>query len=233
MTIEQKLDLLNRIYGIYDAFARGLDVACKKYCAHCCTSNVNLTTLEGYRLVRSLEPDQFEHLRQCLATAFEKRVFRPRLTTNRIAELCRQGREIPEEAFGDPSENCPLLQENACPVYSLRPFGCRCLVSRVPCRESGTAAMPDFVLSVNTVFLQTIEHLDATGCTGNLADVLLCLSSEENRQAYREGRLNCSATGLIGNHTLTVLMVPPEHRNRLQPILGALAKIPTEPSVSR
>jgi hypothetical protein len=165
-----------------------------------------------------------------LSRPSEKRVFRPLLTTNRIAELCRQGREIPEEAFGDPAEICPLLEENACPVYPLRPFGCRCLVSRVPCRESGTAEMPDFVLTVNTVFLQTIEHLDATGCTGNLADVLLCLLSAENRQAYEEGRLSCNATGLIGNHPLTVLMVPPEHRNRLQPILGALAKLSTEPS---
>jgi Fe-S-cluster containining protein len=230
MTIEQKLDVLNRIYGIYDAFARGLDVACRKYCAHCCTYNVSLTTLEGYRLVHSRETDQLERLQQCIEPAFEKRVFRPLLTTNKIAELCRQGREIPEEASGDPAEICPLLEENACPVYSLRPFGCRCLVSRVPCRESGTAEMPDFVLTVNTVFLQMIEHLDATGCTGNLADVLLCLLSAENRQAYREGRLSCSATGLIGNHPLTVLMVPPEHRNRLRPILGALAKLSTVPS---
>jgi hypothetical protein len=230
VTIEQKLELLNQIYGIFDAFARSLDVACRKYCAHCCTSNVSLTTLEGYRLVHSLEPDQLEHLQQCLVPASEKRVFRPLLTTNRIADLCRQGREIPEEAFGDPADNCPLLEEKACPVYPLRPFGCRCLVSRVPCRESGTAEMPDFVFSVNTVFLQTIEHLDATGCTGNLADVLLCLLPDENRQAYKEGRLSCSATGLIGNHPLTVLMVPPEHRNRLQPILGALAKLSTGPS---
>jgi hypothetical protein len=207
MTIEQKLDLLNRIYGIYDAFARSLDLACRKYCAHCCTSNVSLTSLEGYRLVHSLEPDQLEYLQQCLEPASEKRVFRPLLTTNRIAELCRQEREIPEEAFGDPAEIC-----------------------RVPCRESDAAEMPDFVLTVNTVFLQTIEHLDATGCTGNLADVLLCLLSDENRQAYREGRLSCSATGLIGNHPLTVLMVPPEHRARLQPILAALAKLSTEPS---
>ena len=230
MTIEQKLDLLNRIYGIYDAFARSLDVACKKYCAHCCTSNVSLTTLEGYRLVHSLEPDQLEYLQGCLEPASEKRVFRPLLTTNRMAEFCREGREIPEEVFGDLGENCPLLEQNTCPVYPRRPFGCRCLVSRVSCSESGTAEMPDFVLTVNTVFLQTIEHLDSTGCTGNLADVLLCLLSDENRQAFREGRLSCNATGLIGNHRLTVLMVPPEHRDRLQPILGALGKLSIKPS---
>jgi hypothetical protein len=230
MTIEQKLDLLNRIYDIYDAFTSNLEVACRKYCAHCCTSNVSLTTLEGYRLVHSLEPDQRDQLLRGLMPASEKRIFRPLLTTNRIAELCRQGQEIPDEAFGDTAEICPLLEEKACPVYPLRPFGCRCLVSRVPCRKSGSAEMPDFVLTVNTVFLQTIEHLDATGCTGNLADVLLCLLPDENQQAYREGRLSCSATGLVGNHRLTVLMVPPEHRDRLQPILSALGSLSIEPS---
>jgi hypothetical protein len=230
MTIEQKLDLLNRIYGIYDAFARGLEVACRKHCAQCCTANVSLTTLEGYRLVHSLKPDQLEYLRECLKPVSEKLAFKPQLTTNRIAALCRDGRELPEEPCGDPAEFCPLLLENICPVYRQRPFGCRCLVSRVPCGESGSAEMPDFVLTVNTVFLQAIEHLDATGCTGNLADVLLCLLSPENRQAFREGRLNCKATGLIGNQRLTVLMVPPEHRDRLQPILGALRNLSIEPS---
>ena len=75
MTIEQKLDLLNRIYGIYDAFAGSLEVACRKYCAHCCTSNVSLTTLEGYRLVHSLEPDQLEYLQRCLVPASEEAGF--------------------------------------------------------------------------------------------------------------------------------------------------------------
>lgn len=230
MTIEQKLDLLNRIYGIYDAFARSLEVSCRKHCAHCCTANVSLTTLEGYWLVHSLEPDQLKYLQRCLEPASTKHVFRPLLTTNRMAALCREGQEIPEEDFANPGKNCPLLEESACPVYPLRPFGCRCLVSRVPCRKSGSAEMPDFVLTVNTVFLQTIEHLDAAGCTGNLADILLCLLSDKNRQAFREGRLSCSATGLIGNHRLSVLMVPPEHRDRLQPILRALGNLSIGPS---
>jgi hypothetical protein len=230
MNLEQKLDLLNRIYGIYDAFARGLELACRKFCAHCCTANVSLTTLEGYRLVHGLEPGQLEYLHQCLEPASAQRIFRPLLTTNRMAELCQEGQEIPDDAFGDPAENCPLLAENACPVYPLRPFGCRCLVSRVPCSESGAAEMSDFVLTVNTVFLQTIEHLDAAGCTGNLVDVLLCLLCAENREAFRENRLNCRTTGLIGNRRLSVLMVPPEHRDRLRPILDALGNLSIKPS---
>ncbi len=34
--------------------ATSLDVACKKNCAHCCTANVTLTTLEGYKIVDHL-----------------------------------------------------------------------------------------------------------------------------------------------------------------------------------
>ncbi|MFZ0240717.1 MAG: hypothetical protein WAL90_03645 [Desulfobacterales bacterium] len=230
MTIDQKLDLLTRIYALYDTFARGLKVACRKYCDHCCTLNVSLTTLEGYHLVRGLEPQQLAVLRAGLAPAFAQASFRPRLTTNRIAALCRAGREIPEEVYGTSGDSCPLLQDAICRVYPLRPFGCRCFVSRVACREAGSAEMPDFVLTVNTVFMQTIEHLDASGCTGNLTDVLLCLEPEENQRAYRQDRLDCSATGLIGNHRLTALMVPPEHRNRMQPILSALRRLPIEPS---
>ncbi|MFZ0614360.1 MAG: hypothetical protein WAM73_19105 [Desulfobacterales bacterium] len=230
MAIEQKLDLLTRIYALYDTFARGLKVACRKYCAQCCTLNVSLTTLEGYHLVRGLEPERLAVLCGGLAPARTQPSFRPRLTTNRIAALCREGREIPEEAYGTSGDSCPLLHDAICRVYPLRPFGCRCFVSRVACRASGSAEVPDFVLTVNTVFIQTIEHLDAAGCTGNLTDVLLCLQAEENQHAYRQDRLDCSAGGLIGNHHLTALMVPPEHRNRLQPILGALRKLAGGPS---
>ena len=40
------------------------------------------------------------------------------------------------------------------------------------CGETGSADIDDFTASVNTVFLQVIEHLDAEGCSGNLIDVL-------------------------------------------------------------
>ena len=46
--------------------------------------------------------------------------------------------------------------------------------------------MDDFVLSVNTIFLQTIAHMDAAGCSGNLLDVLEVMASPENRQAYED-----------------------------------------------
>lgn len=222
MSIEKKLALLEGIYSIYDKFAERQDSACRKHCAHCCTFNVSITTLEGYYLIHKLDPDQRRNLQEVLENEDATERFRPQVTTNKIAELCRHGETVPEEVFSVEKQNCPLLRQDACPVYQLRPFGCRCFVSRIPCGKSGVADVEEYVLSVNTVFLQTIEHLDNNGCTGNLIDVVLWLLSPENRHAYRQNRLACLSAGLVANKPLTVLMVPPEHREGLQPIFAAL-----------
>jgi hypothetical protein len=81
------------------------------------------------------------------------------------------------------------------------------------------------VLSVNTVFLQIIENLDAGGCTGNLIDVLRTMASEDNRNHYENNRLKCVNAGLISNQPLKVLMIPPENRSRIEPILQSLRDI--------
>jgi len=122
-------------------------------------------------------------------------------------------------------EDCSLLTKNVCSIYNLRPYGCRCFVSRKNCAETGFADIDDFTVSVNTVFLQTIEHLDADGCSGNLIDVLQAMESEENRQAYAKNRLKCETNGLIVNWSLKVLMIPPEHRSKMEPILEELRRI--------
>jgi hypothetical protein len=66
--------------------------------------------------------------------------------------------------------------------------------------------------------------MDAGGCTGNLLDMLTVMAVKENRKAYAEGQLNCHA-GLIANQPLKVLMIPPEHRTRMEPILKSLQEI--------
>jgi hypothetical protein len=83
----------------------------------------------------------------------------------------------------------------------------------------------DYVVTVNTIFLQTLEHIDAGGCSGNLTDVLLCLSDEDKRRDYRLNRLECRREGLIENRPLTALMVPPAQRARVSPIIEALRNL--------
>jgi len=223
--IASKLTILDQIYSIYEEFANTLELACKKHCSLCCTRNVLLTTLEGYKIIDALTSNgKFEIIKN-IETAPATTGYRPELTTNQIAKMCADDRQLPEEDGPRKWEECFFLMENACPIYQLRPFGCRCLVSRYNCAEKGYAEVDDFVISVNTVILQLIEHTDVQGCTGNLLDVLRMLSSEDNQAAYRSNALSCQKAGLIPNHPLTVLMIPPEHRTRMQPILKALGEI--------
>jgi hypothetical protein len=75
------------------------------------------------------------------------------------------------------------------------------------------------------VFLQHLEHIDAQGYTGNFADVMQFLSSAENRAGYTGGRLGPAPAGLAANQPVFVLMIPPEHRQRIQPLLSQIRSI--------
>ena len=224
MDIRAKLAALKNIYRIYDEFAASLELACKKHCAPCCTTSVTVTTIEGYTIIQQLTSDKDRDWMVGIRQATKLPHFQPAITTNQLARMCAQGIEPPEEK--QPERNpCPFLSQNECPVYAVRPFGCRCLLSRHDCGTYGYAKIDDFVLSVNTVVLQIIEHLDADGCTGNMLDVLAVMAEQGNRQAYQQGKLNCVSTGLIANQPLKVLMIPPQHRTRMEPILQSLRKI--------
>lgn len=220
MVIDLKFKLLDRIYQLYDDILASYDLACRKFCSDCCTRNVTLTTLEGYRIVSHLLfHDLMKFLERSESDVSLPR-FQPRTTTNQIARLCAAGNDIPAEEIDSGWGVCPLLEDNLCRIYAVRPFGCRCLVSRKKCTETGCAEVDDFLLSVNTVFLQYIEHIDMKGRSGNLTDVLLWMKSEKNRQAYERGALpECE---LIDNQPIQFLFVPPEHRDRMKPILSAL-----------
>jgi Fe-S-cluster containining protein len=224
MKLSSKLAALDQIYEIYDHFVSELDLACRKSCAHCCTTGVTLTTVEGYKIIQQLEAEEAERWIAKIAQAVKKPHFQLKITTNQLANLCAEGIEPPAEESTDWNP-CPFLTDSQCPIYAVRPYGCRCLVSRHDCGKQGYADLDDFVVSVNTVFLQFIEHLDADGCTGNLLDMLGVMAVEENRQSYADGKLECLSAGLIANLPIKVLMIPPEHRTRIQPILQSLRAI--------
>lgn len=223
MSIDRRLAGLAHLYAVYDRFCRSLgDLACRKFCDACCSRNVTMTTLEGLYLLRGVEREQKA---RCLADLTDTAAgggFRPRWTTNQMAAFCREGREPSADPVDHDASRCPLLAERACSLYVSRPFGCRCMVSRQSCRERGYADVDDWVLTVNTVFLQVIEHLDRPGCYGNLRDVVLALAEEGRRSAYEQGRAPSAASGLIPNHPAPMLMVPPEHQARMKPLLAEI-----------
>lgn len=223
MDLNIKLKLLDRIYRLYDDILAAHDLACRKFCADCCTRHVTLTTLEGYRIVDQLiRHDRRRHL-EPLGNDLGLPRFQPRITTNQIAVLCASGEDLPAEEVNSEGSTCPLLADNLCRIYADRPFGCRCLVSRKKCSVTGCAEVDDFLLSVNTVFLQYIEHVDMQGRFGNLTDVLHWMQQEENRLAYERGDL--PETGLIVNQPIRYLFIPPEDRDRIKPILTALQSL--------
>jgi Fe-S-cluster containining protein len=223
--IERKLKALDRIYAIYDEFIRTQPSACKMHCHLCCTTRVSLTTLEGYRICETLPDAEREKLLQRVHAATGLKRFRPAVTTNALAELCARDEDLPPENDEPAGEKCPLLAEDLCSIYALRPFNCRCFISRVPCAERGYADVGDELIAVNTLFLQTIEHLDAGGCSGNLLDVLAVLGSREKRASYAAGSLHCTGCGLIANRPMKVLMLAPEQREKIGPIMEKLRKI--------
>jgi Fe-S-cluster containining protein len=225
VALQKKLEALNRVYKIYDEYSATLNPACQAKCAHCCTTNVTMTTLEGYKIIDDLITTGKQELIDSLKGIEERPRFQPQLTTNRMAELCAADAKVPQEDITGEWQDCSLLDDSLCTIYDLRPFGCRCFVSRKNCGEAGYADIDEFTASVNTVFLQVIEHLDAEGCSGNLIDVMQFMASDDQRRTYEQGEVNCEKSGLIVNWELKVLMIPPEHREKIEPILQQLRDI--------
>jgi len=224
MDLKIKLAVLDEIYRIYEDFVGKLELVCRRYCAHCCTRNVTLTSLEAYKLAEYLLLHGKKDLFEIPEAESHKKRFQPLMTINSLAAMCMRGEEPPQEENEASWGACPLLRNNECPVYVARPFGCRCLVSKQNCGETGYADTDPFVMTVNNVFLQYIEHVDTEGFSGNFTDMLLFMASENHRDQYGRGTLK-SPDKLIPNHPMPVLMIPPEHRGRIHPILKAIQNI--------
>jgi hypothetical protein len=225
MNFETKSAVLEKIYDIYDHFAGTLNLACRKGCASCCTRNVTLTTLEGQRIIQHMKSPEMKNLFEKLGSESLWKRFQPEMTTNGMARLCIEDASLPEEICDPDWGPCPLLVDEKCPIYPVRPFSCRCMISKKSCQQTGYAHMDEFLLTVNNVFLQYIEQVDQGGCFGNLTDVLLLLESRKGQKNCLEGSLDCKVNGLIPNEPIKALMVPPEHRLKIQPLLNSLQKI--------
>ena len=223
LTLFRKLAVLDRLYEIHDRFTASLPLACRKFCADCCTCNVTLTSLEARKIVMALDLDARQKYLKVLTGRLARPRFVPQFTTNQLAEICLADEDPPAEEIDPAWGPCPLLFENACPIYDVRPFACRCMVSTRPCRDCGEAEMDDFTLTVNHVFLQYIEHIDQNGVSGNFSDLLVHLLRQESPQPDAPA---VPLPGvLIPNAPLKALLIPPEHREKIAPILAAIRAI--------
>jgi len=215
---------LQRLYALYDRFLAGQEpMACCRRCADCCTQDVTLTTLEGLYLKSRLTAAQWSHLVGQLRRDADQPRYRPLLTTNALARHCLEGNDPPQETFPDTRRPCPALKDACCPIYEWRPFGCRCLVSRRTCGTQGYAEVDEWVLTVNTVFMQAIEHLDRPGCFGNFTDVILALDTAGTTHPLPP--VTCEAHGLSANQPLPVLMIPPFHQARAAALVAEIQQV--------
>lgn len=212
---------LEKIYALYDQFFCTMQTVCGKGCATCCTANVTMTTLEGLFILDHWQAHGRKPPMELLRKSAQNPGFRPTLTINQLAALCLEDKEIPEESADPGAGPCPLLRNDLCTLYAARPFGCRAMVSSTDCAYSGEADMPDFVLAANNLISQFIEALDHAGRFGNLADILLLLSAP----AAVPPQEHPSLEKMAANRSIPVLMIPPEHRQRMQPLLRALQQI--------
>lgn len=199
----KRVEKLRSIYNIYEEEIEKFSFYCKEGCASCCTGNVIVTSLESENILT--QNIDLEDLKNSL----DSKRFHPKLTTNMIADYMKDGKDLPEEDIDSSWGKCVFLKENLCSIYDVRPFGCRCLVSSVNCEVTGYAQTEPYILTLNNVVLQFIEHLDQDGVTGNILDMVT----------------NESGDKFVKNRKMSLLMVPPEHRSEIKGVVEKLSAL--------
>lgn len=229
MDVQSRCEQLKQIYNIYEEFTSDTDRACRKRCAACCTCNVSCTTLEAWLIHDRLHSGDAgaEAFLRKLPEIGRRRRFQPLVTINEMAALCMMDKPLPDEQNDPTAGNCPLVEDDLCSIYEVRPFGCRAMLSTTDCSDRGEAHMPPLILSVNNVVMQYIEALDRPGATGNLIDMLFFLTDTGQRRAYENRQRLQWPQPLRPNQPIPVLMIPLEHREVIQPLLRALSMCST------
>lgn len=211
--------LLLALYEHYERWAARLPLACRRGCATCCTRMVTATSLEARLVAGFLERSGRGH--EIGATLAAVPVARRHAhTTNGFARLCLAGSEAVEGSEGESwhLEPCPFLQEKACSIYPVRPFGCRAFGSLEPCGAGSSAVVPPLLLTVNTVCLQLVEHLDRCGGRwGNFLEILRFVAGVEEAP---------KAADLLAALPLPGFLVEPGEGEDVRDFLDRLWQVP-------
>ncbi|HBI14305.1 MAG TPA: hypothetical protein DDY20_02100 [Desulfobulbaceae bacterium] len=164
------LDTLSAIFALYEKWAGTFVLACRKGCATCCTQSVTMTTLEGDLIHEFLARQRPDFIPLLAALPGNSRA--PLATTNQFAAACLRGEDIAADPGSWDLTPCVFLRDGICSIYPVRPFMCRSFGSRVRCDEQGEAEVEPLFLTLNTIVMQCIEHLDQGRPWGNMNTVL-------------------------------------------------------------
>lgn len=220
-----RLEQLKAVYDLFESQIIGYHLICKEKCAACCTCNVTLTSLEATYMIQTLSDDQKQALQKKIENNFPLKRYIPKMTTNLFARFCRQGKKIPEEENDPLWGQCCLLENSLCSQYENRPFGCRALLSSIDCKQNGYAQVSPFLLTLNNLFLQYIEHMDQDGFSGNLSDMLIFFLSGIAPEFKPDPTSRRKEDGFVRNEKISILMVPPEHQKQIQSVIVKLNDI--------
>lgn len=220
--IDERLAAYEHVCRVYDDCLERLDLVCEKGCDTCCTVNVTVTSLEAWRIAAYLREQDRPDLMAAIRSALDGKRYHPALTMNAIAGIYSQGVDVPEEVMDPSWGGCPLLTSHTCPIYAVRPFSCRCMVSSGDCRTTGYARADAFTVTINNVMMQYIEHVDQGGFTGNMLDMVVYMADAEISAAYSRGEHPAAPVNGIANAPAPVLLAQPEDRQKLAPILNLL-----------
>ncbi len=227
--IYKKKGIIEDIYRLYDEIIHKYNFSCMKGCSSCCTRNVSVTSIEALIVSDALiNSKDIKSYTDILKKTLDMPRFIPETTFNGLASIIMSGSEEPEE-FIDPSWTpCPFLDEksDSCLIYDSRPFHCRCMHSENKCKDSGYATMPAFIVTINNILLQYIEHIDKKGFVSNMTDASLWMMEPENNRSYSEGRIpEKLPSGFARCSPMPFLMVPPEHQENIKPILMKISEL--------
>jgi Fe-S-cluster containining protein len=212
-----RLQRLDTLYHYYDAMVTKLQVSCAAGCAACCTRNVWMTRIEAFWLLSAL-PEETAGLvcSLLIETQSAHRSIPTESINNSLSNDEGPGQGGQETTFVTYNDPCPLLlADDRCSIYDARPFACRCMLSASACAGRGFAEQPQWLIWMNTIFLQAIEHLDHGGFTGNLIDVVPRVCGQR-----------CAASlPVVANSPIRYWAVPPAYRQRLTPVVQRLWEI--------
>jgi len=174
------------IYKLYSNWAKEFDFACQKGCSTCCTQSVSMTTLEGELIrdyIKTNKPELLDTLKNLPASFLNQK------TTNQFAAACLREEEGEEESESWEMTPCAFLQNNCCTIYPVRSFMCRSFGSKTPCDMKGEAEIEPLFLTLNTIILQCIEHLDRGRPWGNMNTILQIAENAGSSDASKQKKI--------------------------------------------
>lgn len=219
MPMSQKQKNLLTIYKLFDLWAKEFSFACQPGCSACCTQSVTMTRLEGELIVdymTSVKPELLKTVKNLPNSDFAPP------TTNQFAAAC-----LNEEMLEEPGDTwnmapCLFLENDRCQIYSVRPFICRSLGSNTPCKQTGQAEMDPLFLTMNTVILQCIEHLDQGRPWGNLHTILKMVKNLTGQDDPQNNKIRIS-------QPIPGFLIPPEEMELVNDKLKTLLHIVNTP----